>query len=145
MIGVYLLNIMQAPTRKPGTLPGNVSEQQQGTFYTVKDVSGVTILTTGLPVQVDDRYIAENNVEYIIIKVNGRSATAEIISKNASPQSSKLSPSARQMTSMLDNMMPYRRRLPKTAMWSSIILTVTSHTHRLREQPVNREKAGYTV
>jgi stage II sporulation protein P len=86
-------------------------------------VSGVTILTTGLPVQVDDRYIAENNVEYIIIKVNGRSATAEIISKNASPQSSKLSPSARQMTSMLDNMNALQAQAAKNSH------VVIYHTH----------------
>lgn len=83
MVGAYILNIMRPPTLKPYRLQTNSAETTDGQFYTIRDSSGQTIFQTGLTIHVDDRYISENNVEYIVIKVDGENATASLIQKNA--------------------------------------------------------------
>lgn len=83
MIAAYVINAMQPPTRKPYRLQTNTSETTGGEFYTIRDEKGQTIFQTGLAIRLDDRYIDENNVEYIIIKVNGKNATANIVQKQA--------------------------------------------------------------
>ena len=78
MIGAYLLNTFNAPIlKKP--LPG--PDEQVSSYSVVKDTFGVTILETGLPVHIDDQYIDENNVQYIVIKVDGPNAVAEIVTR----------------------------------------------------------------
>lgn len=78
MIGAYLLNTLYAPIlKKP--IPG--PEEQVSSYSVVKDTFGVTILETGLPVHVDDQYIDENNVQYIVIKVDGQNAVADIVTR----------------------------------------------------------------
>jgi stage II sporulation protein P len=39
----------------------------------------MTIFQTGLAVHIDDRYISENNVEYVIVKIEGSEAQATIV------------------------------------------------------------------
>lgn len=82
MVGAYILNTMRPPTLKPYRLQTNSAETTGGEFYTIRDSAGQTIFQTGLSIHVDDRYISENNVEYIIIKVNGKNATASVVQKN---------------------------------------------------------------
>ena len=78
MIGAYLLNTLNTPIlKKP--IPG--PDEQVASYSIVKDTFGVTILETGLPVYVDDQYIDENNVHYIVIKVDGPNAVAEIVTR----------------------------------------------------------------
>jgi len=77
MIGAYVLNIMNTPLlNKPIPLrdSGEISS-----YYVIKDTLGATILQTGLPVEVDDQYIDEHNVQYIVIKVDGQNAIANIV------------------------------------------------------------------
>lgn len=83
MVAAYIINAMQPPTRKPYRLQTNTSETTGGEFYTIRDEKGQTIFQTGLAIRVDDRFIAENNVEYIIVKVNGMNAAASIVQKKS--------------------------------------------------------------
>ena len=78
MIGAYLLNTFNAPILKKPILG---PDEQVSSYSVVKDTFGVTILETGLPVHVDDQYINENNVQYIVIKVDGPNAVAEIVTR----------------------------------------------------------------
>lgn len=81
----YVLNTMRPPAQKPyGSKTGFAHEAGPGQFFTVRDKDGFTLFQTGLSVHVNDRYINENNVEYIIIKIDGMNATANIIQKEAS-------------------------------------------------------------
>jgi stage II sporulation protein P len=76
MVGAYILNTINTPLlKKP--IPG--ANEQVSSYNVVKDTLGVTILQTGLPVHVDDQYIDEHNVQYIIIKVDGQNAVADIV------------------------------------------------------------------
>jgi len=78
MVGAYILNTVNTPLlKKP--IPG--TNEQVSSYSVVKDTLGVTILQTGLPVHVDDQYIDEHNVQYIIIKVDGQNAVADIVTK----------------------------------------------------------------
>jgi stage II sporulation protein P len=81
MVGAYLMNTLRSPLNKPVPLNPGATEQVSS-YYVVKDTLGVTILQTGLPVQIDDRYIDEHNVEYIVIKVDGQNAVADIVTKD---------------------------------------------------------------
>lgn len=84
MVGAYILNSMRPPTLKPYRLQTNSDETTgSGEFYTVRDSTGQTIFQTGLAIHIDDRYITENNVEYIVIKIDGKNATASMVQKNA--------------------------------------------------------------
>ncbi len=83
MVGAYILNTVRPPTLKPYRLQTNSAETSSGEFYTIRDTAGLTIFQTGLAIHVDDRYISENNVEYIVIKVDGKNATASVVQKNA--------------------------------------------------------------
>lgn len=77
MIGAYILNIMYTPPlTKPGPIRSEAGELT--TYYEVKDESGRIILQTGLPVSVDDQYIDEKNVCYLITGVEGKTAQAQI-------------------------------------------------------------------
>lgn len=85
MVAAYTLNTMRPQSLKPYRLQTSTTEETStGKFYTVRDAAGLTIFQTGLAVHVDDRYINENNVEYIVIKVNGLNATASVIQKESS-------------------------------------------------------------
>lgn len=76
MMGAYVLNMRdQSILRKPADGP----DRRVSTFYTIKDGAGATIMETGLQVQVDDQYIDEHNVQYIVTKVDGLNAVAEIV------------------------------------------------------------------
>lgn len=83
MVAAYVINSMQPAPLKPYRLQTNTSETTSGEFYTIRDEKGQTIFQTGLAIRVDDRYIDENNVEYIIIKVNGKNAAASVVQKEA--------------------------------------------------------------
>ncbi|MGS0744351.1 stage II sporulation protein P [Syntrophomonas erecta subsp. sporosyntropha] len=74
MIMAYLANSILVPQpAKP--LPGGTS-QKQPAYVTIRDDQGNIVLETGLPVTIDDEFINENNVHYIIIKVEGKKAVA---------------------------------------------------------------------
>ncbi len=80
MIGAYVLNTFRAPMlKKP--VPG--PDEQVSSYYIVKDTFGVTILETGVPVQIDDQYINENNIQYIVIRVEGQNAVADIVTSSS--------------------------------------------------------------
>lgn len=83
MVGAYVLNSMRPPTLKPYRLQTDSGETTGGEFYTIRDSAGQTIFQTGLSIHIDDRYISENNVEYIIVKVDGKNATASLVQKDA--------------------------------------------------------------
>lgn len=94
MAAAYLLNIFRTqPTPKP-TIPKTVSEETTAGYYTVRDANGITILQTGLTVRIDDRFINENNVQYVIIKVEGKNAVAEIIPKKTTKTETSISTSS---------------------------------------------------
>lgn len=76
MAAAYILNTIYYP-RKPLISENNL-EKTDGSFYVVKDTDGKVILETGLPVNVDDEYINDKDVHYIVIRVEGNEATATI-------------------------------------------------------------------
>ncbi len=73
MLGAYLLKTMSDPGAKP---LGN--KQPDVSYYTVWDEKGHIILETALPVQVEDEYISEHNMRYLITKVEGDQAWATL-------------------------------------------------------------------
>jgi stage II sporulation protein P len=77
LVGAYILNMVYTP---PLTKPGPIRSEtgEISTYYEVQDESGHTILQTGLPVSIDDQYIDENNVCYLITRVEGKTAQAII-------------------------------------------------------------------
>ncbi|MEQ8199802.1 MAG: stage II sporulation protein P [Syntrophomonadaceae bacterium] len=78
MIGAYILNTLNTPIpKKP--VPG--LDEQVSSYSIIKDTFGVTILETGLPVHIDDRYIDTNNVEYVVIGMDGPNAVADIVTR----------------------------------------------------------------
>jgi stage II sporulation protein P len=83
MAAAFILNTMIPKSTKPYLLKTNTGETSSGEYYTIRDEKGMTLFQTGLAVQIDDRYISENNVEYIVIKVNGKNASAAIVQKQA--------------------------------------------------------------
>ncbi len=78
MAAAYIINTMLPENPKPYLLKTNTGETNSGEYYTVRDDQGMTIFQTGLAVHIDDRYISENDVEYVIIKIEGRNAQAAI-------------------------------------------------------------------
>jgi len=79
MMGAYILNTLNTPMlNKP--IPLRSDSAEISSYYEIKDTMGITILQTGLPVHVDDQYIDEHNVQYIITKVDGQNAIADIVS-----------------------------------------------------------------
>lgn len=81
MVAAFIINTMLPKNPKPYLLKTNTGETSSGEYYTVRDEKGVTIFQTGLAVHIDDRYISENNVEYVIIKIDGMNARATIVQK----------------------------------------------------------------
>ncbi|MEA1962349.1 MAG: stage II sporulation protein P [Bacillota bacterium] len=79
MAGAYLYNAYRpAPNPKPSVPTTTADEAASGTYYTIRDQNGLTLFQTGLTVHVDDRYINENDIEYIIIKIDEQDAVAKI-------------------------------------------------------------------
>lgn len=78
MAAAYIINTMLPENPKP-YLKTNTGETDSGQYYTVRDEQGMTIFQTGLAVHIDDRYISENDVEYVIIKIDGMNAHATIV------------------------------------------------------------------
>ncbi len=79
MAAAYIINTMLPENPKPYLLKTNSGETSNGEYYTVRDAKGMTIFQTGLAVHIDDRYISENDVEYVIIKIEGNNALAAIV------------------------------------------------------------------
>ncbi|HPT70532.1 MAG TPA: hypothetical protein PKW50_10320, partial [Syntrophomonas sp.] len=65
MAAAYIINTMLPENPKPYLLKTNTGETNSGEYYTVRDDQGMTIFQTGLAVHIDDRYISENDVEYV--------------------------------------------------------------------------------
>ncbi len=82
LVGAYILNTLNAPALPKLGLHNSDYGERNSSYYEVKNIQGDTILQTGLPVQVDDQYIDEHNVLYIITKVDGKNAVADIVSNN---------------------------------------------------------------
>ncbi len=124
MVGAYVLNTIRPPSLKPYRLQTSSTEETgTGTFYTVRDSAGLTIFQTGLAVHVDDRYINENDVEYIVIKVNGLNATASIIQKDVS-----LSNTAADAPVLAPDILSKNKTMPVQATNSRHIVLYHSHT-----------------
>ncbi|MDD3365616.1 MAG: stage II sporulation protein P, partial [Syntrophomonas sp.] len=121
MIGAYILNTMNAPSLpKPYALRSDESEQTNS-YYVVKDTLGVTILETGLPVQVDDQYIDERNVQYIVLKVDGKNAVAGIVTKEEDSANNSLGVSAMNL--------PYNKQsIPVQAAPGTHVVIYHTHT-----------------
>ena len=81
MVAAYLMSIFAEPQTKPRLRPAPSDELS---YVTVRDSSGKVILETGLPVAVDDEYIDDHNINYVITSVNGNNALA-CIKKTDSP------------------------------------------------------------
>lgn len=79
MVSAYIINTMLPGNPKPYSLKTNTGETSNGEYYTVRDTKGMIIFQTGLDVSVDDRFISENNIEYVITKINGKNASAVIV------------------------------------------------------------------
>jgi stage II sporulation protein P len=77
--GSSLHNHTLLPENPKPYLKTSTGETTSGNFYTVRDEKGMTIFQTGLAVHIDDRYISENDVEYVIIKIDGLNAQASIV------------------------------------------------------------------
>jgi stage II sporulation protein P len=87
MVGAYVFNIFKAPVLK-SPIPLRSDSAEISSYYVVKDPQGVTIFQTGLPVSVDDQYIDEHDVQYVVIKVDGQSAVADKASNSESASAS---------------------------------------------------------
>lgn len=83
MAVAYIMNTFRSPLLNKPLAPQSES-METNSYYVVRDTLGLTVLETGLPVHVDDQYIDEHNVRYIVIKVDGKSAVADIITDTES-------------------------------------------------------------
>ena len=84
MIAAYLMNTLRtSPAPKPIAPPEGMEELSEG-YYTIRDQSGLTILQTGLTVRIDDQFINENNIGYVVKNVEGKNAVAEKIPEQQS-------------------------------------------------------------
>lgn len=120
MFAAFILNTMLPKSSKPYLLKTNTSETSSGEYYTVRDDKGLTLFQTGLAVHIDDHYISENNVEYIVIKVNGKNASVAIVQQQA-----KLSQEADNNTALL--IPGINQAVPAQAVKASHV--VLYHTH----------------
>ncbi|HRW13380.1 MAG TPA: stage II sporulation protein P [Syntrophomonas sp.] len=84
MAAAYIINTLLPENPKP-YLKTSTGETTSGNFYTVRDEKGMTIFQTGLAVHIDDRYISENDVEYVVIKIDGLNAQASIVQTQDKP------------------------------------------------------------
>lgn len=86
LVGAYLMNLVNAPQAKPlGDSQGNPS------YYTVRDEVGNVVLETGIPVQVNDIWISDQNQHYQITKVERDQAWASLTTADNSPLKSMIS------------------------------------------------------
>ena len=77
MIVSYIAHQLTAPQpAKP--LPSADADTNRSKYITIRDTNGKTILETGVPVSVDDEYISAENQHYVILKVEGNNAVADI-------------------------------------------------------------------
>ncbi|MBC7075831.1 MAG: stage II sporulation protein P [Syntrophomonadaceae bacterium] len=83
VIGVFFVNTVSSPPAKPLS-PVNDNTAAEASYVTVKDTEGNVILETGLPVYVNDEFIDENNIHYIIFKIDKKNAVARIKNSEAS-------------------------------------------------------------
>ncbi|PKM78517.1 MAG: stage II sporulation protein P [Firmicutes bacterium HGW-Firmicutes-15] len=121
MVGAYIFNIIKAPSlSKPYILRSDAGEQTNS-YYVVKDTLGVTILETGLPVQVDDQYIDEHNVQYIVLKVDGKNAVADIVTKKEDSTNNSSGVSAM-------NLPYYKKSIPAQAAPGTHVVIYHTHT-----------------
>ena len=68
MVAAYFFGGLRSPfLPKPKTLSQVPLESTEGNFYTIKDSSGLTIMQTGITVHVDDRFINEKNIQYVVV------------------------------------------------------------------------------
>lgn len=121
MVGAYILNTMNAPSLpKPYALQSDESEPTNS-YYVLKDTLGVTILETGLPVQVDDQYIDEHNVQYIVLKVDGKNAVADIVTSTEDSASDSSVVSAM-------NLPYFKKSIPAQAAPGTHVVIYHTHT-----------------
>jgi stage II sporulation protein P len=120
MVGAYILNTLNTPSLpKPYAIRSDESEQINS-YYVLKDTLGVTILETGLPVHVDDQYINENNVQYIVLKVDGLNAVADIVTEK---EDSDNSPGVSAM-----NLPYYKSSIPAISAPGTHVVIYHTHT-----------------
>ena len=87
LAGAYLMNLINAPQSKP--LGDN---QSTPSYYTVRDEAGNVILETGVPIQVDDIWISDQNQHYQVTRVERDQAWAALKTADNSPLKSMLKP-----------------------------------------------------
>lgn len=119
MAAAYIINAMLPQNPKPYLLKTNTGETNNGEYYTVRDEKGTTIFQTGLAVHIDDRYISENNVEYVVIKINGMNAQATIVQNQDATTSNINNNEASQIS--------FNQTIPAVAAKASHV--VIYHTH----------------
>jgi stage II sporulation protein P len=94
MVGAYIFNTINTPSLPKPYAPQADDSEQINSYFVVKDTLGATILETGFPVHVDDQYINEHNVQYIVLKVDGLNAVADIASKKEASDNNSVGVSA---------------------------------------------------
>jgi len=119
MVGAYILNTIKTPyLNKPVPLRSE-STEEVSSYYVVKDTLGVTLLQTGLPVHVDDQYIDEHNVQYIVIKVDGQNAVADVVTKKEADTDSATDIAAA---------VPFDKSIPAQAPAANHVVVYHTHT-----------------
>lgn len=119
MVAAYIINTIYSPQRKPQ--PGNDFNSDKAAYVTVTDPQGKIILQTGIPVAKDDEYISAEDIHYVIIKVNGDKAVAQVKKGNA-----ELMPGNKVANAAT---LAYPRIIPTQAAYTGSHHMVIYHTH----------------
>ena len=73
VIGVLVLAILSLATA------GLAHERNDGSYFTIVDENGVAVYITGWKVRAGDQCIAENNIRYEVVSIDGDIARARTI------------------------------------------------------------------
>lgn len=81
MVGAFLMNTVTRPQAKPriGDAHGSA-----GSYFTIRDQAGKVILQTGVAVHKKDEFISDDNIHYVVTRVEGSNALAAI--KHTAPK-----------------------------------------------------------
>ena len=81
----YMLHSLYPPQRLP--LRIDEIDNSSAVCFTIKDHQGNVIMQTGLPVTTDDEFINADDSHYVVVKVEGNSAVAELKEEKAAGSS----------------------------------------------------------
>lgn len=83
MIAAYIFSVVSSPGPQSKYLNQNYNEVSD--YFTIYGPSGQVLLQTGLPVQVNDEYIHEDNKHYVVTSIKGREVRAVLKDSSQSP------------------------------------------------------------